>query len=727
MYKNIIASVLLALSAAGGFAQTGAIGNALPAGSRAKMELALVNRLNQAGMNASRQSFSARSAVAAEPLIGVIVRMQPGANPDILTAYGAEVTASAMGFATVKATATQLAKMAADARVKHMSLLRKTGLFLKDAHARTGVDRIKSADGLVQPYTGKGVLALIEDAGIQPSHPMMKREDGTSKVVYFRKPDGSVYTTAEEYENLHNTANYHGTHTSTILAGSKVTVGGVAYEGVAPGVDMACFETDLNQVNNLMALIGYAEKQTTQPMVASFSIGSHSTASLDNDDDVLAMLDTLGQKMPVCVSSGNSADEPTCVYHVCADGGEKLLVRADTTYLDEGIKPRTGAFYFSTQTEKPLKVTVMLTRFGEVLYRMPVLDKCTDGEYTYLSALGEDADDEDCLHSDIFAEHFGGRLGIASHINGCGRYVATVSLEDVLFGGWGEYGIVFLVEGEGGQVIKASGDVFNTRLVMASAEIEEGAVTDCLTADSNGAAWAHAKSVISVGAYNSRLSEKDIVEYHEVLDSLTTFSTYAHLLDGRTVPFITAPGQNILAGYNKYSEDEISSSTVFIDGSDDMLCEEAGTSMAAPYVAGTIALWLEADPKLSVDEIKEIMASTAIKDHYVTNAQSIAWGHGKIDAYNGLKEVLSRTATALRPVSADKDFLMRQTDRQVEVFVAGETSLTASLYSVGGALVARTAAAGDQLTLDASSLPAGVYALKVQGAATSHSAKIVIK
>ncbi len=732
MYKNIISSVLLALSAAGGFAQTGAIGNALPAGSRAKMELALVGRINQAGMDASRQPSSARSAAAAEQRISVVVRMQPGSSPDILSAYGAEITSSAMGFATVKATAAQLGRMAADARVRHMSLPRKAKLFLNDAHARTGVNRIKSGDGLVQPYTGKGVLALIEDIGFQPAHPMMMRADGTSKVVYFRDEDGNVLTTLGQLQEYESYLNYHGTHTSTILSGSKVTAGGVAYEGVAPGVDMACFAmtlTGLNMSETLVHLADYAYKQTARPKVVSLSIGNMATAATDNDDDILALLDTLGQQMPVCVSAGNSGYEPACVYHVCAAGGEKLLVRACTAAEQDvsgEYPPVSGEYYFSTTTDKPLKVTVLITRYGEVVYRMPVLDKNTDGKYTYLSGLASDADNDEYLHNDTFTEQFGGVLGIASRLNGCGRYVATVTVDRLNMTPYGEYGIAFLIEGEGGQVVKASGDVFNTYLTAADESLEEGAVTDCLSADGNGDAWAMAKSIIPVGAYNSRIYEKDIKVDHEVLDSLATFSSYAHLLDGRTIPYITAPGNNVTSGYNRYNGSERPYlPLIAIDGTEDSLCEEGGTSMATPYVAGTIALWLEADSCLSVSEVKEILASTAVKDRYVTD--DIAWGHGRLDSYNGLKEVLSRAATALRPISADKDFLMRQTGKQVDVFVAGETSLAASLYNMGGALVARTAASGGQLTLDASSLPAGVYVLQVQGASTSHSAKIVIK
>ena len=732
MYKNIIPSVLLALSATGGFAQTGAIGNALPTGSRAKMELGLINRLNQVGMNANRQTVSARGTAEAEPRISVIVRMQPGADPESLTAYGAEVTTSALGFASVKATPGQLAEMAADANVKHMSLPSKGVLFLNNAHAHTGVDRIKTGDGLVQPYTGKGVLALMEDMGFQLDHIMLKRADGTSKVESYRAEDGTVSTTLDEYEEIDDNLDYHGTHTSTILSGSKVTSDGVAYEGVAPDVSLGLFSMGENGQSSmdegLIALAEYANKDT-RPKVVSLSVGEYYTAAMDNDHAMLALLDTLAQKMPVCAASGNEGDQAYYVYHTCTSDNKKLLVNAaQGDFVEESDPTVTGSYYISTQTEKPIKVTVLIAQNGEVVYRMPVLDKNTNGEYTYLSGLDEDADDQSYLHNDVFTQQFGGRLGVASKINGCGRYVATVSLEKVKLKSVNAT-INFLIEGEEGQVVRASGDYYNTRLNTASFGLayDEGADYNCLTADGYGNGWSTAKNVISVGQYSSRLSEKDIMKENEVLDSLSITSSYAHLLDGRTTPYITAPGQYIIAGYNNNTGEKASHGTYAIDNSEDQLCAEGGTSMATPYVAGTIALWLEANPQLTPDEVKEIMAKTAIKDHFVTNANTIAWGHGKLDAYNGLKEVLSRAATALRPISADKDFMMRQSGKQVDIFVAGETSLSVNVYNVGGALVARSAAAGDQLTLDASTLPAGVYVLQVQGAATSHNAKIVIK
>ena len=69
----------------------------------------------------------------------------------------------------------------------------------------------------------------------------------------------------------------------------------------------------------------------------------------------------------------------------------------------------------------------------------------------------------------------------------------------------------------------------------------------------------------------------------------------------------------------------------------------SGTSMAAPTVAGIIALWLQANPNLSVADVKSILAETAIKDNFTLGANSAHFGaNGKIDALAGMNLVLER-------------------------------------------------------------------------------------
>jgi serine protease AprX len=65
-----------------------------------------------------------------------------------------------------------------------------------------------------------------------------------------------------------------------------------------------------------------------------------------------------------------------------------------------------------------------------------------------------------------------------------------------------------------------------------------------------------------------------------------------------------------------------------------------GTSMATPYVAGVVALMLDADPTLSPDEIKEILTSTASR---MPGREEWEAGAGFVNAYAAVDKVFNRS------------------------------------------------------------------------------------
>ncbi|HSK72358.1 MAG TPA: S8 family serine peptidase, partial [Pyrinomonadaceae bacterium] len=65
-----------------------------------------------------------------------------------------------------------------------------------------------------------------------------------------------------------------------------------------------------------------------------------------------------------------------------------------------------------------------------------------------------------------------------------------------------------------------------------------------------------------------------------------------------------------------------------------------GTSMATPYVAGVVALMLDADPTLSPDEIREILTSTASK---MPGREEWEVGAGFVNAYAAVDKVFNRS------------------------------------------------------------------------------------
>ena len=148
----------------------------------------------------------------------------------------------------------------------------------------------------------------------------------------------------------------------------------------------------------------------------------------------------------------------------------------------------------------------------------------------------------------------------------------------------------------------------------------------------------------------------------------------------------------------------------------------SGTSMASPYVAGTIALWLETDPTLTLDDVRDILSFTAIRDEAVLKADPVQAGAGKLDAYAGLKEVLRRRGTdGIAAVAVqDKGLLVHQTaEKMLEVFLAGAESLNVSIIDMAGKTVrCQHTANTDQAVLDIHGLLPGTYVIVANGQRT---------
>ena len=171
--------------------------------------------------------------------------------------------------------------------------------------------------------------------------------------------------------------------------------------------------------------------------------------------------------------------------------------------------------------------------------------------------------------------------------------------------------------------------------------------------------WATAPSCISVGAYTTNtmvrsLYDEPMPSIDEPLNDIAPLSSYGTGLNGVHVPTICAPGINIVAAVSHFNveKDDKGNPKPYRP---DMTWQgfpynaESGTSMAAPTVAGTIALWLEANPKLTPAEVKDIVCRSARTDAF-TEAKPAQFGHGMIDAKRGLEMVLN-AGTGIREIS----------------------------------------------------------------------------
>jgi len=167
------------------------------------------------------------------------------------------------------------------------------------------------------------------------------------------------------------------------------------------------------------------------------------------------------------------------------------------------------------------------------------------------------------------------------------------------------------------------------------------------------------KNIITAGAYTSKHDYMSIDGQPYSTDNpngeIASFSSLGPTADGRMKPDVTAPGSALVSAINSFDMTTTPSGynwgeVVFETNYNSKTWYYAayeGTSMSCPSVVGTIALWLEANPTLTPSQIKDIIKNTAIKDSYTGNIGidgNNEWGWGKINAWDGMKWVLTHTS-----------------------------------------------------------------------------------
>lgn len=547
------------------------------------------------------------------------------------------------------------------------------------------------------------------------------------------------------------------------------------FYGVAPSADLAVgagSDYDAYIVYNIENILNYAS-MTNQRAVINLSLGS-SLGPHDGSTPLNRYLDYLcidgeyeidgqtykGDNAIICISAGNEGDMPIAWNKsISASDPEAksffIDVINDEDAAQQGLKNmRMGHMYVYGNDARPFKIQLVAwnNKRGRAAWSKTLVEASETVQY-YCSGDQYISNETDVVDP-TFANYFEGYVGLGTGIDtDNGRYFAVLDIAaiDNVEGDYNkndEYSlgliVTYMADDGAPQRIEAYGDA-NGYLGMGSLDKEgwikpngNGTISD----------MACGKNQIIVGSYNTKESwlslDGQLYGYGEGVipeGEVTGFSSFGTLHDGRSLPHVLAPGAsiasssnlyyhtdpaNVMEGYNPMWPSTRQGETSF-GGRDHYWVQMSGTSMSSPLVAGAMALWLEADPTLNVEQIRDIISATSVKDEFTAKEpDQTKVGAGKFDAYAGLKEVLRRAAVEKVDADASSASLLIRSmgDGSYEVSLPGATVMNVTMCDAAGMIVANAVTHGDTAAVSAPDAAPGLYIINVNGTAAS---KIIVK
>ncbi len=545
------------------------------------------------------------------------------------------------------------------------------------ARKTTRVDSVHKGISLPIPYTGKNVVVGILDVGLDYTHPAFYDTLGNKyriKRVWEQKSTGtppSGFSYGKELtdslsivtDSTDNVLQTHGTHVAGIAAGSgygSATSGkyrGVAFEsdivmvGITPqssqwtSAGMSDIIDGINYVYTYAASVG-------KPAVVNLSwgctVGPHDGTSLFSQ----ACDNLTGPGKLFVLSAGNNGTNNVHIKKdfTLTDSLLKTVVNFSTylpekkTWLDIwGDVSKTFEVKLALYNTSTLINETRLFTLNNTTLDTFIVGAANDTCYFKLTAIASDYNLKPHVLLDVYSKTANNLCLTIKAKNG-----RVHAWEGYVKQSSGYYGS-FSAAGIPGAI---AGDVEYT--------IGEMACT---------------KSAITIGAYASKVSYVDLAgsswSYNTYVNvnKIVPFSSHGPTTDNRTKPEITAPGLTIASSVSSfdtaYSATGSSKTNVVrtftnpLNGKNYYYGEMSGTSMSSPMATGIVALLLQVNPSFTPQQIKNILAQTAIKDTYTTaTPNATIWGAGKINAYQAVKEALIQTGINDRSLSVNSNLEM---------------------------------------------------------------------
>ena len=603
------------------------------------------------------------------------------------------------GFVTAQIPVDRLAAVSRLPGVTDVEISQRLNLCTDSTMNATYVTQVLNGNnyGLPQGYDGSGVIVGVIDVGFDFQHRAFRSNDDPSKTRIVRvysttnknglpahyndiiRLPGSVFMGQQIYSlTTDQSSSSHGTHTAGIAAGSHIK----GYGGMAPGSDIVlCAVSVLDgsmsavEVANCVRYIDSYADSVGQPCVMSLSVSTPNGQHDGMDYLSRVVKQITGPGRIFVISAGNDAGRRSYAHRTASEESPMNLmfkrsntIGGDSTYYYSGViadvwvrKQSTNIYY---------KFHVLNTLTGKIVWESDLLSTKVQIDASELSGYYDcySADSVGYIKTELSYTSDGKkyRLSISIHNLISHSYIPTSSgIKRSRYA----LGLTLYPRRSAVSEIDAwacnTGSVFG--LYNGNVTLPDGTVVENFYAAPSDSCcigtYAISDSTISAGAYSARNSFFSMTENRVITDNsyvvgdIASFSSYEILgagPTGKALPTICAPGTLVTSAVSRYSYFAHNSPYAVMTTSDGSYWGVlSGTSMAAPTVAGIIALWLQANPNLTVAQVQDILAQTAIRDRFTTGANRDHFGpNGKINALEGMRLVLKQMPTP-EPVKGD--------------------------------------------------------------------------
>lgn len=611
----------------------------------ADIALAKMSPAAKIAFASSRSRLNVPSADA--PYISAFITVSDGFDKNALSDMGAKIGACAGNIISARIPSGSLPDVSELPGVIYIDVAGKVTPMIDMAREEAGVPyEVTTTGGENFTLTGKGVIVGVIDRGFDYTHEAFRDADGNCRItrVWEQSGESDRYpvpaefnygfelTSEEDIEEAAGdvTGNSHGTHVASIAAGSSAFRNG-AYSGVASGseivlVSMDATDGDSSHLADAMAYIFNYAESVGKPCVINMSLGSQ-TGPHDGTSSFDRMADALSGEGRLLV--GSAGNHGTDSFHV-----SKSFAGAEDTPLATFIDFKSSPGVNSTGGAVEI--------WGDPDLKYGVEFICySSGKKSIDETLTVDMGKTDAVDYS-FSKNVEGPLTVAvekNPINGKLHVMIKSGITSLR----SRYYVGIRVIPECAGKVDVWAD--NNRLGLTDNDTEGYTAPDG-TFETIAEIGGTAGSILTVGAYTTRdtycvAGSTDITEIGQTMGDICTFSSYGPTADGRQKPEITAPGCFIISAVSSHDN---SGTQILAETNEDgghRYGYMQGTSMAAPFVAGVVAGWLEIAPTLNPELLKTVTTQSARSDSFTQSGPVSRWGSGKINPLGGAMELLT--------------------------------------------------------------------------------------